>query len=139
MAGLVGIGLSQLFGTARLESPEFADMEDLSNHMGLFLQKTNIIRDYLEDITEVWRGGRQPLPACGAFACIYVTAKLLESSSDPTGVRQSLGFTVEPLFISQTKAGCQQCLLAWFPWQPRVRTDRYAIQMPTKGASEVLC
>lgn len=27
---------------------------DLSNHMGLFLQKTNIIRDYLED----WVDGR---------------------------------------------------------------------------------
>lgn len=27
-------------------------MEDLANHMGLFLQKTNIIRDYLEDINE---------------------------------------------------------------------------------------
>ena len=30
-----------------LESQEFADMQALSNHMGLFLQKTNIIRDYL--------------------------------------------------------------------------------------------
>lgn len=27
-------------------------MDDLANHMGLFLQKTNIIRDYLEDIVE---------------------------------------------------------------------------------------
>ena len=27
-------------------------MSDLSNGMGLFLQKTNIIRDYLEDIME---------------------------------------------------------------------------------------
>ena len=36
-----------------LESPEFAldadqDEKGLSNSMGLFLQKTNIIRDYLE-------------------------------------------------------------------------------------------
>jgi len=53
VAGLVGIGLSDLFASAQLESPEFADMESLSNHMGLFLQKTNIIRDYLEDIDEV--------------------------------------------------------------------------------------
>ena len=29
------------------------DQDALSNHMGLFLQKTNIIRDYLEDISEV--------------------------------------------------------------------------------------
>ena len=27
-------------------------MDSLSNGMGLFLQKTNIIRDYLEDIME---------------------------------------------------------------------------------------
>ncbi len=27
-------------------------MDDLSNSMGLFLQKTNIIRDYLEDIND---------------------------------------------------------------------------------------
>lgn len=27
-------------------------MDTLANHMGLFLQKTNIIRDYLEDIME---------------------------------------------------------------------------------------
>ncbi|KIZ04121.1 farnesyl-diphosphatefarnesyltransferase [Monoraphidium neglectum] len=60
VAGLVGIGLSQLFASSGLESDYFAKNEDLSNHMGLFLQKTNIIRDYLvgrgdgetEDITE---------------------------------------------------------------------------------------
>lgn len=42
----------QLFASSQLESEEFADMEYLANHMGLFLQKTNIIRDYLEDINE---------------------------------------------------------------------------------------
>lgn len=52
VAGLVGIGLSQLFAESELESGEFSDMEELANQMGLFLQKTNIIRDYLEDITE---------------------------------------------------------------------------------------
>ncbi|KAK9815785.1 hypothetical protein WJX72_009464 [[Myrmecia] bisecta] len=52
VAGLVGIGLSQLFASSKLESRQFASMENLSNHMGLFLQKTNIIRDYLEDIME---------------------------------------------------------------------------------------
>ncbi|CAI5535516.1 unnamed protein product [Closterium sp. Naga37s-1] len=49
VAGLVGIGLSDLFHAANLEE---AFEESLSNSMGLFLQKTNIIRDYLEDITE---------------------------------------------------------------------------------------
>ncbi|XP_031130744.1 squalene synthase [Ipomoea triloba] len=50
VAGLVGLGLSKLFhasGTEDLAS------DSLSNSMGLFLQKTNIIRDYLEDINEI--------------------------------------------------------------------------------------
>mmetsp|Transcript_11701 Transcript_11701/g.28014 ORF Transcript_11701/g.28014 Transcript_11701/m.28014 type:complete len:558 (-) Transcript_11701:41-1714(-) len=49
VAGLVGIGLSQLFSGSGLEDPSIAEQETLSNHMGLFLQKTNIIRDFLED------------------------------------------------------------------------------------------
>ena len=53
MAGLVGLGLSQLWGVSEFERPEIAEQEALSNHMGLFLQKTNIIRDYLEDVLEV--------------------------------------------------------------------------------------
>ncbi|GIL72940.1 hypothetical protein Vretimale_4591 [Volvox reticuliferus] len=52
VAGLVGIGLSQLFAACGLESPSVREEEGLANHMGLFLQKTNIIRDYLEDIME---------------------------------------------------------------------------------------
>ncbi|EAY92248.1 hypothetical protein OsI_13969 [Oryza sativa Indica Group] len=50
VAGLVGYGLSRLFhagGTEDLAS------DSLSNSMGLFLQKINIIRDYLEDINEI--------------------------------------------------------------------------------------
>ena len=54
VAGLVGIGLSKLFAACELESPKFASkMDGLANDMGLFLQKTNIIRDYLEDIEEL--------------------------------------------------------------------------------------
>ncbi|XP_033846415.1 squalene synthase isoform X2 [Periophthalmus magnuspinnatus] len=49
VAGLVGIGLSQLFSASQLEDPEVGQDSDLANSMGLFLQKTNIIRDYLED------------------------------------------------------------------------------------------
>lgn len=44
--------LHQLFSASGLEGPELAADESLNNHMGLFLQKTNIIRDYLEDIVE---------------------------------------------------------------------------------------
>ncbi|KAI9128176.1 hypothetical protein K1719_001169 [Acacia pycnantha] len=50
VAGLVGLGLSKLFHASGSEdlAPDY-----LSNSMGLFLQKTNIIRDYLEDINEI--------------------------------------------------------------------------------------
>ncbi|KAK9129730.1 hypothetical protein Sjap_010217 [Stephania japonica] len=50
VAGLVGLGLSKLFHASNLED---LAPDSLSNSMGLFLQKTNIIRDYLEDINEI--------------------------------------------------------------------------------------
>ncbi|XP_042333745.1 squalene synthase-like isoform X1 [Sceloporus undulatus] len=52
VAGLVGIGLSQLFSASQLEDPIVGQDTELANSMGLFLQKTNIIRDYLEDQLE---------------------------------------------------------------------------------------
>ena len=50
VAGLVGIGLSRLFSVSKLEDASVGANTKLSNSMGLFLQKTNIIRDYLEDV-----------------------------------------------------------------------------------------
>ncbi|KAJ6896729.1 squalene synthase 2-like [Populus alba x Populus x berolinensis] len=50
VAGVVGLGLSKLFHASELED---LASDSLSNSMGLFLQKTNIIRDYLEDINEI--------------------------------------------------------------------------------------
>ncbi|KAF5443865.1 hypothetical protein F2P56_036389 [Juglans regia] len=50
VAGLVGLGLSKLFHASGSED---LASDYLSNSMGLFLQKTNIIRDYLEDINEI--------------------------------------------------------------------------------------
>ncbi|XP_011047498.1 PREDICTED: squalene synthase isoform X1 [Populus euphratica] len=50
VAGLVGLGLSKLFHASELED---LASDSLSNSTGLFLQKTNIIRDYLEDINEI--------------------------------------------------------------------------------------
>jgi farnesyl-diphosphate farnesyltransferase len=46
-AGLMGLGLSRLFYTAGVEqfTPDY-----LSNAMGLFLQKTNVISNYLENV-----------------------------------------------------------------------------------------
>lgn len=52
MAGLVGVGLSKMWAASGIEDPSFEHQEDLSVEMGLFLQKVNIIRDYLEDIVE---------------------------------------------------------------------------------------
>mmetsp|Transcript_25712 Transcript_25712/g.43085 ORF Transcript_25712/g.43085 Transcript_25712/m.43085 type:complete len:469 (-) Transcript_25712:309-1715(-) len=52
VAGLVGIGLSKLFAASELETEELLEMDDVADAMGKFLQKTNIIRDYLEDIDE---------------------------------------------------------------------------------------
>jgi farnesyl-diphosphate farnesyltransferase len=52
VAGLVGIGLSRLFSASKLEIDEVGKDEKLANSMGLFLQKTNIIRDYLEDVQQ---------------------------------------------------------------------------------------
>ncbi|KAI7903263.1 farnesyl-diphosphate farnesyltransferase [Cokeromyces recurvatus] len=58
VAGLVGYGLSDLFAASGLESEEIAKDKHISNSMGLFLQKTNIIRDYREDLDD----GRQFWP-----------------------------------------------------------------------------
>jgi len=53
VAGLVGEGLSRLFAVSGLEDPKVADAEKLYRSMGLFLQKTNIIRDYLDDLSQI--------------------------------------------------------------------------------------
>ena len=52
VAGLVGEGLSRLFASSGLEDERYAGLMDLSNSMGLFLQKTNIMRDYREDLDD---------------------------------------------------------------------------------------
>jgi farnesyl-diphosphate farnesyltransferase len=53
VAGLVGEGLSKLFTCCGYEDVKVAGVsKTLANTMGLFLQKTNIIRDYLEDYVD---------------------------------------------------------------------------------------
>eukprot|EP00124_Ichthyophonus_hoferi_P001117 Ihof_evm18s51 gene=Ihof_evmTU18s51 len=52
VAGLVGIGLSKLFAVSGLEGAEVGENLEEANSMGLFLQKVNIIRDYLEDLED---------------------------------------------------------------------------------------
>ena len=63
VAPATGEGLSRLFVASGLEAPEVAEQLKLADSMGKFLQKTNIIRDYLEDYVDgrafwpqdVWR------------------------------------------------------------------------------------
>jgi hypothetical protein len=49
VAGLVGEGLSRIFSVTGKESPSLAHQLELSNSLGMLLQKTNIIRDFRED------------------------------------------------------------------------------------------
>lgn len=62
--GMVDVCMSLLLGaaaaTSGLEAPSFAKADNLANQMGLFLQKTNIIRDYLVSL----RRDSIPLPLC---------------------------------------------------------------------------
>lgn len=72
VAGLVGEGISGLFAASGKEAPFLGEQLELSNSMGLFLQKTNIIRDYREDVEqhrffwprEIW-GAERFGKACG--------------------------------------------------------------------------
>ncbi|KAL0954204.1 hypothetical protein HGRIS_005332 [Hohenbuehelia grisea] len=72
VAGLVGEGLSGIFAASGKEAPWIKDQLELSNSMGLLLQKTNIIRDYREDVEErryfwpreIW-GRPEYAAACG--------------------------------------------------------------------------
>jgi farnesyl-diphosphate farnesyltransferase len=49
VAGLVGEGLTRLFVEGKLANPLLLERDYLHESMGLFLQKTNIIRDIRED------------------------------------------------------------------------------------------
>ncbi|SSD60012.1 probable Squalene synthase [Saccharomycodes ludwigii] len=53
VAGLVGDGLTQLIVLANFGTPDlYNENKQLMESMGLFLQKTNIIRDYAEDLND---------------------------------------------------------------------------------------
>ena len=52
VAGLVGQGLTCLFVAHGNEDKMLLTLMKESDEMGMFLQKTNILRDYLEDLTE---------------------------------------------------------------------------------------
>lgn len=52
VAGLVGDGLTRLFVESKLANPALMDRPELTESMGQFLQKVNIIRDIKEDVDE---------------------------------------------------------------------------------------
>ncbi|CAD6578312.1 MAG: bifunctional farnesyl-diphosphate farnesyltransferase/squalene synthase [Alectoria sarmentosa] len=52
VAGLVGNGLTRLFVESGLANPILLERPQLQESMGLFLQKTNIIRDIKEDVDD---------------------------------------------------------------------------------------
>lgn len=52
VAGLVGEGLSRLFSASGKEQPYLSEQLVLSNSLGSLLQKTNIMRDFREDVNE---------------------------------------------------------------------------------------
>lgn len=52
VAGLVGEGLTRLFVESKLANSALLDRPNLQESMGLFLQKTNIIRDVKEDFDD---------------------------------------------------------------------------------------
>lgn len=52
VAGLVGEGLTNLIVLANFSQPSLKTHMELANSMGLFLQKTNIIRDFEEDLQD---------------------------------------------------------------------------------------
>ncbi|KAL7791280.1 isoprenoid synthase domain-containing protein [Trichoderma ceciliae] len=58
VAGLVGEGLTRLFVASELANPKLAERPSLTESMGQFLQKTNIIRDIRED----WQDRRRWYP-----------------------------------------------------------------------------
>ena len=51
-AGLVGEGLTRIWSASGKEAPWLCDQLELANSMGLLLQKTNITRDYREDVED---------------------------------------------------------------------------------------
>ncbi|KAJ3047622.1 bifunctional farnesyl-diphosphate farnesyltransferase/squalene synthase [Rhizophlyctis rosea] len=52
VAGLVGLGLTGLFVASGLENPKLENQDKIANEMGLFLQKVNILKDFLTDVKE---------------------------------------------------------------------------------------
>jgi len=89
-AGTVGDGLTQLFAACGFCPSGLVMQRDLWDSMGSFLQRTNIIRDYLEDLVDgrawwprsVWE---EYVPADEEFGHPLSLSRLAESTSMETG------------------------------------------------------
>jgi farnesyl-diphosphate farnesyltransferase len=100
VAGLVGEGLTRLFVESGLANPALIKRPELSESMGQFLQKTNIIRDIKEDFDdkrrfypkEVWSK--------------YVTN--FDELFDPKNIKKALGCSSEMVLNSLRHA--DECL-----------------------------
>lgn len=94
VAGLVGEGLSRLFAASGLEDKSLAGELVLSDQMGLFLQKTNIIRDYLEDYV-VWDSTNgMPVPTLGGRNSLRNAAHATRTAATIPETRTSLDRSV---------------------------------------------
>lgn len=90
VAGLVGDGLTKLFtATGALELAPTGKECELFESMGQFLQRTNIIRDYLEDFVdgrafwpqEVWKRHLTPLCSTQDSLGVFAETKVIESGA----------------------------------------------------------
>lgn len=92
VAGIIGEGLTRMAVFAEFCEPDLFERTDLHNSMGLFLQKTNIIRDFREDLNE----GRSfwPKEVWGKYA------KSLVDFTDPQNETQALHCVSELLTLS---------------------------------------
>lgn len=91
VAGLVGEGLSRLFAASGKEASWLGGQLELSNSMGLMLQKTNIIRDFREDVDvkryfwprEIWGRSEYSVNGHGPF-------KEMKEMYEPQNEKQAL-------------------------------------------------
>lgn len=95
VAGLVGEGLSRLFSVTGKESPSLAHELELSNSLGMLLQKTNIIRDFREDAEdqrffwprEIWSAAQYAPDGRTPATCIL---QLLQESQRAKWVQSAM-------------------------------------------------
>jgi farnesyl-diphosphate farnesyltransferase len=52
VAGIIGEGVSRLWSASGKEAADLGQRLSLANHMGLHLQKTNVMRDFREDLDD---------------------------------------------------------------------------------------